>query len=37
MLNPNWSVKADTLYYDFDINNKSWNVVIARMSIQARR
>ncbi len=26
MLNPNWSVKAEYLYYDFGINNNSWNV-----------
>jgi opacity protein-like surface antigen len=25
-LNPNWSVKAEYLYYDFGIGNNSWNV-----------
>ena len=26
MLNPRWSVKAEYLYYDFGVNNNSWNV-----------
>jgi hypothetical protein len=24
MLNPKWSVKAEYLYYDFNVNNNSW-------------
>ena len=26
MLNPNWSIKAEYLYYDFQRNNDNWNV-----------
>ncbi len=26
MLNPNWSFKAEYLYYDFGVDNSSWNV-----------
>jgi opacity protein-like surface antigen len=26
MLNPRWSVKAEYLYYDFGVENNSWNV-----------
>jgi opacity protein-like surface antigen len=26
MLNPKWFVKAEYLYYDFNVNNNSWIV-----------
>jgi hypothetical protein len=37
MPNPNWSAKAHYLYYDFDVGNNGWTIVIAGMSRQAPR
>ena len=28
LLNPNWSVKVEYLYYDFGLNDNNWNATI---------
>ena len=34
MLNPNWSVKAEYLYYDFGVKNNNWNIDTAIGNIE---